>query len=292
MKRTLYKSSEGEARILNLYDSFQKSLGINFIDRMVNTRFGETHVLVAGPEQGLPVVVTHGGNSISPQGLRGLLPLLKLGQYRIYAPDTIGHPGKSAHVRLSPRDQSYGQWLSDVLDSLNLDSVAFIGGSYGAGIILKLAVYAPRRITRMALFVPSGIIATPLPTMVFRITLPYLLYLLFPTRQRLYGAVQWMGKEIEDDVLELIEAVFRNVYVEAEMPRPVTKAELVNLTAPTMVIAAEKDAMFPGKAVTKRAKEIFPNLTVAECLKGGTHYSSTQDLAYVNKRIDEFLDAS
>ena len=292
MKTSIYKSSEGEARILSLYDSFQNDLGVDFSDRMVNTRFGVTHVLVAGPEQGVPVVITHGGNSITPQGLRGLLPLLKLGRYRVYAPDTIGHPGKSAQVRISPRDQSYGQWLNDVLDGLGLDSAAFIGGSFGAGIILRLAAYAPQRITKMALIVPSGIVAVPLTSMVFRISLPYLLYVLFPSRQRLYRAVQWMGSDIEDDVLQLIEAVFQDVRVEAGMPRPATKAELADLTAATCVIAAEKDAMFPGEAVTKRAKEIFPNLKVVECLKGATHYSSKPDLEYVNKRMAEFLEAT
>ena len=50
--------------------------------------------------------------------------------------------------------------------------------------------------------------------------------------------------------------------------------------------------MFPGKAVTKRAKEIFSNLTVNECLKGGTHYSSKTDLEYINRRIAEFLEAA
>ena len=285
METTIYKSPEGEARILDLYDRFQKGLGVAFDDRLVDTRFGTTHVLVAGPEQGPPLVITHGGNSITPQGLRGLLPLLKQGRYRVYAPDTIGHPGKSAQIRLSPRDQSYGQWLNDLLDGLGLDSAAFIGGSFGAGIILRLAAFAPRRITKMALFVPSGIVPVPLTSMAFRITLPYLLYVLFPSRQRLYRAVRWMGSEIDDDVLQLIEAVFQHVRVEAEMPRPVTKAELVNYTAPACVIAAAKDAMFPGDAVIKRAKEIFSNLTVVECLEGGSHYSSKPDLEYVNKRI-------
>lgn len=292
MEKTIYKSPGGEARILDLYDRFQKGLGVTFDDRLVDTRFGGTHVLVAGPEQGQPVVITHGGNSITPQGLRGLFPLLKQGRYRVYAPDTIGHPGKSAQTRLSPRDQSYGQWLNDLLDGLGLDSAAFIGGSFGAGIILRLAAFAPRRITKMALFVPSGIVPVPLTSMVFRITLPYLLYVLFPSRQRLYRAVRWMGSEIDDDVLQLIEAVFHHVRVEAKMPRPVTKAELVNYAAPACVIAAEEDAMFPGDAVIIRAKEIFSNLTVAECLKGATHYSSKPDLEYVNKRIVEFLDAT
>ncbi len=72
--------------------------------------------------------------------------------------------------------------------------------------------------------------------------------------------------------------------------RPATKAELANFSAPTLVIAAEKDAMFPGEAVTVRAQELFSNLKVVECLKGGTHYSSKADLAYVNTRIAEFLE--
>jgi pimeloyl-ACP methyl ester carboxylesterase len=292
MKTTIYKSSDGEARILKLYDSFQKGLGVIFADRLVNTRFGVTHVLVTGPEGGPPVVITHGGNSITPQGLRGLLPLLKQGRFRVYAPDTIGHPGKSSQVRLSAHDQSYGQWLRDLLDGLGLDRATFIGGSFGAGIILRLAAYAPQSITKVVLFVPSGIVAVPLTSMLFRIMLPYLLYVLVPSRQRLYRAIQWMGNDIEDDVLELIEAVFQHVRVEAQMPRPATKAELANFTAPTMVIAAEKDAMFPGEAVTERAKQIFSNLTVVECLKGGTHYSSKPDLEYVNKRIAEFLEAT
>ena len=292
MRTSIYKSSEGEARILSLYDSFQKDLGVDFIDHMVNTRFGATHVLAAGPEQGLPVVITHGGNSITPQGLRGLLPLLKQGRYRVYAPDTIGHPGKSAQVRVSSQDQSYGQWLDDVLEGLGLDSAAFIGGSFGAGILLRLAACAPRRIAKMALIVPSGIVAVPINSMIFKISLPYLLYLLFPSRKRLYRAVQWMGSDIEDDVLQLIEAIFQHVRVEAGMPRPATKAELANFTAPTLIIAAEKDVLFPGNAVTERAKEIFSNLKVVECLKGATHYSSKPDLEYANKRMAEFLEAT
>ena len=48
--------------------------------------------------------------------------------------------------------------------------------------------------------------------------------------------------------------------------------------------------MFPGQAVVQRAKEIIPNLVAAECLEGGTHYSSKTDLKYVNERIIEFLE--
>ena len=200
-KTSIYKSPEGEAAILAIYDRFLADLGIRYEDRMVETRFGATHVLVMGPENARPVVVTHGGNSINPQGLGGLLPLLRENRYRIYAPDTIGHPGKSAQTRLSSNDLDYGQWLSDVLDGLGLAGASFVGGSFGAGIILRLAAYDPRRIHKAALFVPSGIVRVPLRSMLFKIGRPYLSYLLSPSRKRLVQAVEWMGHDIDDGIL-------------------------------------------------------------------------------------------
>ncbi len=76
------------------------------------------------------------------------------------------------------------------------------------------------------------------------------------------------------------------------MPRPATRAELADLTAPACVIAAEKDLMFPGGAVTERAREIIPNLAVVECLKGATHLSTQSDMDHVNQRIGEFLEVT
>jgi pimeloyl-ACP methyl ester carboxylesterase len=287
--QSIYKSSKGKVRVLEMYDRFQADVDVQLEDHTVDTRFGTTHVLATGPENAQPVVITHGGNQTNPHALRNLSPLLKLNQYRVYAPDTVGHPGKSAQTRLSPRDSGYGQWLYDVLDGLNLESAAFVGGSFGAGIILRLAAYAPQRISKLALFVPSGIVRVPLSSMVFRIGGPYLRYLLSPSRERLIRAAQWMGDDLGENDLEWIEVAFRHVRIEPEMPRPATKEELEGLKAPTLVIAAEQDAMFPGDAVVKRAKEIIPNLVAAECLEGGTHFSSEKDIEYINGRIHEFL---
>jgi pimeloyl-ACP methyl ester carboxylesterase len=237
-------------------------------------------------------VITHGGNSINPQGLRELLPLLRSYRYRVYAPDTIGHPGKSAEVRLSPNDFSYGQWLHDVITELGLGRATFIGGSFGAGIILRLAAYAPERILKAALFMPAGIVKVPLFSMLRKIGFPYLLYLLSPNPTRLKQAVRWMGSELDSNTLKLIEAVFQHVRVEASMPRPATKEELGHFKAPTLVIAGDKDAMFPGRAVVQRAKEIIPNLTFVECLKDCTHYSSKAHMEYINKRLIEFIEST
>ena len=75
---------------------------------MVPTRFGESHVLVAGPVDAPAVVVFQGGNVVNPLTLTWFASLAD--QLRIYAPDTIGQPGKSAGTRVSANDSSLGDW--------------------------------------------------------------------------------------------------------------------------------------------------------------------------------------
>lgn len=118
MSKSIYRTPEGEAEIQAIYDRQLARLRLPCESRRVSTRFGETHVLALGPQAAPPVVMLQGGNTTSPLTLGWIRPLIE--KYRVYAPDTIGHPGKSAPVRLSPRDDSYGQWLVEVLNALGL----------------------------------------------------------------------------------------------------------------------------------------------------------------------------
>ncbi|HET7271700.1 MAG TPA: hypothetical protein VFI90_11515, partial [Rubrobacter sp.] len=54
---------------------------------------------------------------------------------------------------------------------------------------------------------------------------------------------------------------------------------------PVAVFASEEDALFPARAVLPRAREIFPNLALAEVLEGCRHVPSMAALGRVNERI-------
>lgn len=97
---TIYRSPEGQAEMMVLYDKQLLNLGIKYESKMIETRFGLTHVLITGPEDASPLFVFQGGNVTNPHDLKNILPLSK--KYRIYAPDTIGHPERSAQT-LFPR---------------------------------------------------------------------------------------------------------------------------------------------------------------------------------------------
>lgn len=75
--------------------------------------------------------------------------------------DTIGHPGKSAEVSLSPYNYNYGKWASEVVSALGYEKIACFGGSYGAGVLAKLMCVSPEKVAKALLYVPSGIKNAP-----------------------------------------------------------------------------------------------------------------------------------
>ena len=286
---SIYRTPEGQATIHAIYDRQLAQLGIETESRMVSTRFGVTHVLVAGPQNGPPLVLLHGGNTTNPMTLGWVRPLMA--KYRVYAPDTPGHPGKSAPVRLSPTDNSYGEWVADTLDGLGLPRAALLAVSYGAGILLRAAAVIPERISAAVVIIPSGLVSIPWRTMLFDLLIPLIFYQLAPSRERLIRILRpmFVGEPIAEDVLEITDAVFKHVQVETEMPRNVTKQELAHFTAPVLVLAAENDRLFPAPRVLACAPQIFQNLVAAEVIPGSPHFIPERHLPALNERIDRFL---
>lgn len=268
---SIYRSDAGRAAIEALYDRQVAQLGFPVESRYIETDLGTTHLLVAGPEGAPPFVTFHGGNVTNPLTLGWFEPLVS--DFRIFAPDTIGHPGKSAPVRLSGRDDSYGRWVVDVLDDIGLERAILVGGSFGAGIVLRAAAYAPERIEKAMLFIPSGLVSIPFGTMALGLLAPLVRYRLFGTRKNLESVLRPMfaATPIDEDVLEATEAVFEHVRIEAEMPRNATRRELARLEARVLVLTAEHDKLFPAEAVVRRAHEVIPNLEAAEVLPGTPH---------------------
>ncbi len=286
--KSIFRSPEGEKKVLALYKSALKRLELKFEERMVNTRYGVTHTLITGPKESPPLIIFQGGNTVNPVTLSWFLPLMK--EYRVYAPDTIGHPGISAQTRISPRGNSFGKWVVDLLDNLGIEKASFIGPSYGAGIILRMAAYAPERISNAVLLMPSGIANGSLWQMITKIVCPMLLYRLFPSRSRLLQAVRPMFTEDMDEIaVDVIGSVYLHVKLETQMPRFATKEELIDFKAPTLVLAGKKDIFFPANKILPRTKEIIPNLIAAESLQGCRHFPSRETLHYINDRTRIFL---
>lgn len=287
-RSSIYRSPEGEAELMALYDEALARLGPGCETRTVGTGAGLTHVIVTGPEDAPPLVVLQGGNFVNPLCLAWFLPLGK--EYRIYAPDIIGQPGRSAQARPSARGDGHARWLADVLDGLGLGRAAFVGISYGAGLILRLAGIAPARVARAVLVSSAGVAAGPLWPMVRETVLPMLVYRASPNRERLLRAARPILTEPEEPYVRQLGLVYRHVKLDRELPRAATKEELAGYEGPTLLFAAENDLFFPADKVVPRAWELISNLQ-AETLPG-RHVPSRGAFAHINDRAAAFLRPS
>ncbi len=286
--KSIYKDPAGKKRILELYDKMQNELDTKFESNYVETRFGKTHILVGGNPDAEPLICFHGGNVVNPITLKWFEHLAA--KYRIYAPDTIGHPGKSDETRLQPRSNEYAQWTCDVMDSLGLQKAKFIGPSYGGGILIRLAAYAPERIEKAVLLVPSGIANGKISNMMKEILIPLAIYKMFPSDKNLYKACQGMfDTEIDPELLLQIKYVYDYVKLETTFPSYATKEELENYKAPTLLFAAENDVFFPAKKVVPRARNIFLSLSKTVTLNNASHFQNDKNLKIIIEEIEKFF---
>ncbi|TYR81908.1 alpha/beta hydrolase [Priestia megaterium] len=285
---TIYKSLSDKQVIQHYYETYLQTFEIEFERHDVATRFGKTHVLAAGPKDAQPLFILQGGNCISPMTLSWFLPLLK--KYRVYAPDTIGHPGYSDEARVSGRDNSYGLWICDLMDFFNLKKSAFIGPSFGGGIILRLAAFFPERISCSVLVAPAGICLGSKRTMIRDILLPMIRYKVTSNQKYLTAITNTMSlssmKSIDQ---EMIGELFKRVKLENKMPKLTKHKELVHYVAPTLLISGEKDPFFPSEKVTVQAEKIIPYLVDCKTYPI-SHFPDDEHTRKMNEAITAFLD--
>ena len=288
---SIYKSEKGKSEILNLYDNQLNRLGILYKDKWISTSFGQTHLVETGNFDGIPLLVFHGGNATTAYNLLACDFLFK--DLHIFAVDSIGHPGKSAEVSLSHINYDYGKWVSDVIDGLGFTKIACFGGSFGAGIIAKAMCVVPEKIDIAVLYVPSGIKNAP-SVKNMRMMMPMIMYWITQKDKWLKKCMLPMAvkeENITDDIYETAKLSINYSKIKSGMPSNISKKLIKNYVAPTLVLAAEKDCLFPGKGVLKRSKKIFRNvktyllkerghmsfltdsekLMICDFLKGGNH---------------------
>lgn len=288
-ERTIYRSEEGRRRILQHYEKYIRAFPFDIERQYIDTSFGKTHVLITGPKNGRPLFIFQGGNCINPMTLSWFLPLCNT--YRIYAPDTPGHPGYSDQNRIPTRDNSFAQWIKELLDHFGIEKCAFIGPSYGGGIILRLAAYMPQKIDCSVLVSPTGLGMGTKLHMITKILFPLMLFKATSAEKYLYQITNSMSADSMKTADALIIGdIFRFLRLEHEMPKAAVKEELIHYSAPTMLIAGEKDIFFPADRIRKAAKDVIPNVTVCRTMNIG-HFPSEACLVEINKEVKAFLHA-
>lgn len=130
-----FKSKEGKEKILTLYSQKLKDLNITYSERLVDTKFGVTNVIITGEAKNPPLVLIHGTGGSAPQILDSFPNLTS--KYCVYAVDVLAQPNKSVENRLDMNSLDYSKWLIEIIIKLRLKNVTLVGFSFGGFISLK-----------------------------------------------------------------------------------------------------------------------------------------------------------
>ncbi|KFE63993.1 alpha/beta fold hydrolase [Hyalangium minutum] len=287
--KSMFRDAQAKTVLLQWFDRFRERIPAPTESRRVQTRWGDTHVLVGGPEGAPPVVLLHGALASSAHVLRELAPLLE--RFRVHAVDLIGQSVKSADVQPSVSNNAYGEWLAEVLEGLSLRRTHVVGVSMGGFAAIRLAAFAPERIDRLALLVPAGVVNGSAWEGLTKVGLPMMLYRLSPSERRLQAVVRHLFTTLDEDWVPYMGDALRSYTLNLRVPVLARPEEFQGLKAPTLVLGADQDVSFPGQRLLARAPELFPTLVGRELLKDCRHCPPTTDAfrRWLSDRLSDFL---
>lgn len=281
--QSLYKSEFGKNEILNLYNQKLKELGIEYEYEIIDTDFGKTNIIIIGDSTKPPLIIVHGSNGCAPIALETYPTLSE--KFQVFAIDVLAQPNKSAETRLNMKDNSYGLWINELINKLELKNVTMAGFSFGGLIILKTLIQNESNIKEVFLSAPAFIVnGNPLITL-FKIFIPMKQYIRTKKTKYIEKFLETLFSEKDEFALSYLSKVF--LYFDMDFsPIPIIKKEeALSIKTPITLIVAKKDIIFPGVKMMKRANKIFPSLKNTLLLENSKHVQNRKDNAKIEKLI-------
>jgi len=246
------------------------------------------HYLVAGPENGKPVVLVHGLGGRA-EDWRNLAPQLARAGYRVYMPDLpgFGRSERPANFSYSVRDQAH--IVIAFIDAMHLDRVDLGGWSMGGWIVQLVAAEIPARIQRLMLFDSAGLYIIPdwdtrLFTPSNATELAEFYALLMPHSPKVPGFVA-------RDILRVSQQdgwILRRAMAAMLTGRDTTDALLPTLKMPLLLVWGELDRITPftqGQTMLK----LLPHAELDE-VAGCGHLAPAQCSSQIAPKLLEFLN--
>lgn len=281
--QSLYKSESGKNEILNLYNQKLKELEIEYKYRVIDTDFGKTNIIIVGDLTKPPLMIIHGSNGCAPIALETYPTLSK--KFQIFAIDVLAQPNKSAETRLSMKDNSYGLWINELINKLELKNVTIAGFSFGGLIILKTLIQNESNIKEVFLSAPAFIVnGNPLIAL-FKIFIPMKRYIRTQKTKYLEKFLESLFSEKDEFAHNYLSKVFLYFNMDFSPIPVIKKEEALSIKTPITLIVAKKDIIFPGVKMMKRANKIFPSLKNTLLLEDSKHVQNRRDNTKIEKLI-------
>lgn len=271
-KSDVYKSRDGRHLLHSLYRKHLMRLDIPVKECMIETRFGNTHLVLYGNPKGKPVLTFYGENAINPLSIYPFTKNLDMDKLLLIVPDPPGQTGFSEERKLSFSKKEYGEWACQIMDGLKMQTATILGYSFGGSIALQLCSTSVLRVERLLLVMPSGIANTP-SSRIARLVKPAALKDENAiTNEIVKNALHKILPFQNDDLLEAAKTLFLHSKMEKTACWNIKKREIQKFKSPVYLITEKSDYLFPGEAVQKQALKIIPRLDGRRTLTLGSSH--------------------
>jgi pimeloyl-ACP methyl ester carboxylesterase len=285
-----FKTIEGGRRYLRAYDQVLAQWPVPYRELELPTPFGDTHIIVSGPEAAPPLVLLHATGTSATGWLLNVGPLSQ--RWRVYAVDILGEPGKTRQSRLLGDRADCAEWLSAVLDGLGLERVRLAGWSFGGWLTLNFVLAAPHRVQQAVLLAPYASLAP------YRLAVLVLLkagpYLPLGPPGRLTLQLMAPGFAFNEEFAEqfaLGGRFFRYANPRRSVfPTPYADEELAAVSVPTLLLVGDKEQTFDPRRALANATRLIPRIET-ELLASAGHLLALDSAQQVNERMLQFLDS-
>jgi hypothetical protein len=158
MVQSVFKHPQAEAAYIAADDAALETWPVPYEARYVPTKYGDTHMIISGPEDGEPLILIPGAISDATIWSGSIADFART--YRVYALDTMGDVGKNKMVEPLPDPAGVAEWLTKVIDALEIEKAFMVGYSQGGFFTANYAIHNPERLKKIVLLAPA---ATPAP---------------------------------------------------------------------------------------------------------------------------------
>jgi len=282
---SLFKTIEGKNEILSLYNQKLEELHIQYEYLKINTSFGATNIITTGISSNPPIIIIHGSNGCAPIALETYPNLSK--HFKVYAIDVLAQPNKSAETRLSMKDDSYGKWMNETIDALQVKNVVLAGFSFGGLVLLKTLETDEQNIKAAYLTTPAYIVnGNPIKAL-FSIFIPMKRFMKSKNIKYIERFLSEVFTERDEFAVKFLSKVFLHFKMDFSSLPVINSKKAQSIQTPITLFAAKKDILFPGSKMIKRAKKIFPSLKTAILIEDAKHVQSKKQNEAIEKIIIE-----
>jgi pimeloyl-ACP methyl ester carboxylesterase len=258
---SIYKSLEGKEAILKMYEEFLLSLPFKSEQIMIPTRHGQTFCIACGDKTNSPLILLHGSGSNALIWREEISGYSK--NFRVYAVDIIGEPGKSEPNRPSHSGNEYAEWLLDIVTYLKIEkgTLNITGISLGGWMAIKFAVFYPEYVNHLALLCAGGISRIKFSALIQGFVMSFLMPLIGEEGIRKGLRKTNDSKPLHPDAEKFIITIFKNFHPRLSLPL-FSDAELKRLTMPVLFLGGSLDSFFNTEKSAKRLRALLNNVKI------------------------------